>query len=290
VTRSIVCGVDHSPVARGAAQFAVALARRLGLRVVLVHAVPVPTPARDITMQAPSDDFMVVEELRNAAFAALEALAQELGSDSEIAAEVRIGGASDVIAGVANERPTELVVVGSRGLGSVGKLLLGGVSVRLAAQGPYPTVIVPDSGAAVGDGPIICAVDDSEQARWAVATAAMLAERLQVKLLLAHAEADDASSPSDAQELLARLVVENGLGTSVARIVVRGDPAEAIVEAADAHAAEMIVIGSRGRGALASSVLGSISSAVATRSTCPVTVVQSQPAPATADRSAASSP
>jgi nucleotide-binding universal stress UspA family protein len=285
-TATIVCGVDHSPNALVAARFAKTLAERLALRIVLIHAVQPPIPQYEGGMPVPSAELMGIEQLRDAGVALLEKIKQELGSDCEITTEVRIGGASDVIAAVAGEAPTEFVVVGSRGLGSVGKLILGSVSLRLAARGPCPTVMVPDSAGTIGDGPIMCAVDDSKHSRWAMAAAAKLAERLDVKLILAHAEHDDTSSSSYGLELLARLVVESGLGTSVERILVRGEPAEAIVEAAGAHGAEMIVIGSRGRGALASSVLGSVSSAVATRSTCPVTILRAPPARVAAERSA----
>jgi nucleotide-binding universal stress UspA family protein len=99
---------------------------------------------------------------------------------------------------------------------------------------------------------------------------------MQILLIVdaAHGEDDDASSPG--VELLAQLAFETGLGTNVERILVRGEPAGAIVEAADAHTAAMTVIGSRGRGALASSVLGNVSSAVANRSVCPVILVRAQ--------------
>jgi nucleotide-binding universal stress UspA family protein len=61
----------------------------------------------------------------------------------------------------------------------------------------------------------------------------------------------------------------------------RGEPAEAIVGAATAQRAGMIVIGSRGRGALASAALGSISAAVAAQAPCAVTVVRGRyPGPA----------
>jgi nucleotide-binding universal stress UspA family protein len=140
-------------------------------------------------------------------------------------------------------------------------------------------VIVPDSGALPGDGSIMCAVDDSEQSRFAVATAAMLADRLEAKLVLVHVKDDAASQSSHGLELLARLAVERGFGTSVERILLRGDAAGAIVEAATGDAVAMIVIGSRGRGTVASSVLGSVSSAVLERSPCPVTIVRGYGAP-----------
>jgi nucleotide-binding universal stress UspA family protein len=231
-------------------------------------------------MPDPVNDFAVFEQLRDAGAALLEKCAQELSSGYEITSVVRVGGASDVIAAVAEENAAEFVIVGSRGLGAVGRLVLGSVSLRLAVSAPCPAVIVPDSGAPPGDGSIMCAVDDSEQSRGAVATAAMLADRLGTKLVLVHVE-DDADSPSShGLELLARLAVESGFGTSVERILLRGDTAGAIVEAATGDAVAMIVIGSRGRGMVASSVLGSVSSAVLERSTCPVTIVRGHGAPA----------
>ena len=120
---------------------------------------------------------------------------------------------------------------------------------------------------------MFCAVDDSDEARAALATAAVLSERLNTTLVLAHAASDDAHA-YHGEELLARLVVESGLGTSVERIVIRGEPAEAIIKAALARNAGMIVIGSRGRGALASATLGSVSPVVAARAPCPVTIVR----------------
>jgi nucleotide-binding universal stress UspA family protein len=279
-TRPIVCGVDHSSEARAAASAASGLSERLGSQIVLVHAVQPPIPAREIGMPVASTNFATVDQMREGGETLLEEIVAEVGAGREITTTVRIGSAAEVIAAVAEEVNAEFVVVGSRGLGSVGALLLGSVSLRLAAQGPCPTVIVPPSAGTIAEGPIMCAVDDSDGARAALATAAKLAERLGVQLLLVNAAHGDGDAPSAAgAELLAQLAFETGLGTNAERILLRGEPAGAIVEAADAHTAAMIVIGSRGRGALASSVLGSVSAAVANRSACPVIVVRGQAEP-----------
>jgi universal stress protein A len=52
--------------------------------------------------------------------------------------------------------------------------------------------------------------------------------------------------------------------------VVCGDPAASVVQVAGDEAFDLIVIGSRGRGRLASLALGSVAHAVATCTTCPV--------------------
>lgn len=272
-TARLVCGVDHSPGAHAAARFAADLADRLADGLVFVHAVQVPILPSELGMTTRTTDWDVIDELRRAGKNLLEELAQELRPGREVVTELKFGGASNVIAAAAEQYGAELVVVGSRGLGSVSALILGSVSLRLAVHAPRPTVIVPESGGTIADGPILCAVDDSEESRVAVNTAASLAERLDVRLLLAHAAPDDARVPHG-QELLARLVVQSGLGTSAERLVVAGEPAEAIVEVAAGRDVELIVIGSRGRGALTSATLGSVSSAVATRAPCPVTIVR----------------
>jgi nucleotide-binding universal stress UspA family protein len=56
--------------------------------------------------------------------------------------------------------------------------------------------------------------------------------------------------------------------------VVEGSPAEKILEVAQAHGADLIVIGSRGRGAITGTILGSVSSDVVHRSDRPVLVAR----------------
>lgn len=56
--------------------------------------------------------------------------------------------------------------------------------------------------------------------------------------------------------------------------VLQGSPAEKILEVAQARGADLIVIGSRGRGAVTGAVLGSVSSDVVHRSDRPVLVAR----------------
>ena len=66
-------------------------------------------------------------------------------------------------------------------------------------------------------------------------------------------------------------------GTGVAPDVrlVEGPPAQAIMQTADREGAELLVVGSRGRGALRSAALGSVSRELASRAPCPVVIVPS---------------
>jgi nucleotide-binding universal stress UspA family protein len=146
-------------------------------------------------------------------------------------------------------------------------------------------------------GSIVCGVDGSADSHAALGVAARLAERLEATLVLAHV-AEFAPVPSAAvggiaaggiapqpmtparleeQEeagarLLERVAAEQGLGDAEWRVVV-GFPAEQLAELADDEDAELIVVGSRGRGRFKAAFLGSVSNSLVGVARCPVLIV-----------------
>ena len=56
--------------------------------------------------------------------------------------------------------------------------------------------------------------------------------------------------------------------------LLRGDPVSEIVAYADSHDVDLIVVGSRGHGAIASALLGSVSRGVLSESKRPVLIVR----------------
>jgi nucleotide-binding universal stress UspA family protein len=66
-------------------------------------------------------------------------------------------------------------------------------------------------------------------------------------------------------------------GVPSQRALLRGEPVAEIVRRADAIDADLIVIGSRGHGAIASALLGSVSRGLLGRSKRPVLVVRTAP-------------
>lgn len=62
------------------------------------------------------------------------------------------------------------------------------------------------------------------------------------------------------------------MGISAGHAVRTGNPAEQIVEYAEEHDVDLIVIGSRGRGRMKALLLGSVSHRVAERARCPVMI------------------
>jgi len=64
------------------------------------------------------------------------------------------------------------------------------------------------------------------------------------------------------------------MGAEVSFLVWEGDPGESIVDAALAEGADMIVVGSRGHGAVGRFLIGSVSDHVVRHAQCPVMVVR----------------
>jgi nucleotide-binding universal stress UspA family protein len=150
---------------------------------------------------------------------------------------------------------------------------------------------------------IVCGVDGSEQARHAAGAALRLADRLGAQLTLVHVTPTRSAAPvdrfpfgvdpgafrrspelafSEAEAAFNSLSSELA-AANVEREVRLGEPAVVLAEVAADIGAELIVVGSRGRGAWRSAVLGSVSSDVTRLAPCPVMIVperaaESQPA------------
>lgn len=134
---------------------------------------------------------------------------------------------------------------------------------------------------------LLVPTDFSDHATAAVRYAAPLAARFGAKVALVHATAprppfDPLPGSGDTfiltyeeNDRLARAALEDARSSHLGGVDARprmafGKPAEAILEAAHASAADMIVMGTRGRGGLARALLGSVAEAVIRRSDLPV--------------------
>ena len=141
---------------------------------------------------------------------------------------------------------------------------------------------------------IVCGVDGSADSQAALTAAIDLAARLRLRLIMANVvepthtpyvgsaslgggmlrpELPTTDLQEDvANELLAELSTTLGLEHADRRVVV-GYAAERLADLADEEEAEMIVVGSRGRGAFKAAFLGSVSTSLIGVARCPVLVV-----------------
>ena len=289
MTTSVVCGVDNSIGSRVALRFARRLAERLDLGLVLLH-VSDARPARDDPLGAYAPLPASSEESRRLVEDG-HALAAQLAADEGLERpSIRsvVGDPAEQIVAVAGEEEAELVVVGSRGRGPLVAGLLGSVSSWVASNAASPVVVVPpDADVRSGDpGAVVCGVDDSEGGRYAVRAAAILAERLPARLVVAHA-APPPYAPGvpgareqlqdrevrKAEALLSELVAEAQLRASVDTRVGFGAAVDVLESVAEDEGAELIVVASRGLVGLRAAILGSTSAALAARGRRPVAIV-----------------
>jgi nucleotide-binding universal stress UspA family protein len=91
-----------------------------------------------------------------------------------------------------------------------------------------------------------------------------------------HVETEDETEARHHREAVDRAEIAlRRPGLKVEGFVVRGRPASAIVDEASSFEADLIVVGSRGHGAIATMVLGSTASEIVDHSPCPVLVARS---------------
>ncbi|MBP2326608.1 nucleotide-binding universal stress UspA family protein [Kibdelosporangium banguiense] len=190
---------------------------------------------------------------------------------------------------VTESRQAGLIVIGDRGLGGFTSLLVGSVAVGLAARAECPVVVVRGERP-LDTGPVVVGIDGSPVSEAALAFAFDAADSRNVPLIAVHAWTDsvfdaavaplldwDAIETEERRLLAERLAgwSEKYPDVAVQRVVVRDRPAHALIGQA-AHA-QLVVVGSHGRGSAAGLVLGSVSHAVLHHSPCPVAFVRPEP-------------
>jgi nucleotide-binding universal stress UspA family protein len=193
---------------------------------------------------------------------------------------VRQGYGDAATALVAACAPADLLVVGSRGRGPLGGLVLGSVSRACLAHAPCPVVVVrPQPEQASSQGRVVVGIDGSSHSRQALRVAAEEARLRGAVVAVVHAVSWDNSgeellTPTDKQlvEWGRKLVAAELAATGVTGrpVVVPGHASEVLVRRS-AHA-DLLVVGSRGRNPVTNLLLGSTSENCARQAHCPVMV------------------
>ncbi|MGE0362840.1 MAG: universal stress protein [Vicinamibacterales bacterium] len=287
----ILCPTDFSEVSTKAEAYAIALAKRYEARLSLLHVDP-PMPMMAPYGEIPVDIRLFEEQRRQAeqdlAAAGTRARDAGLGVDTAL-----IGGypGREILA-VAREQDVDLIVLGSHGRGGVEHLLLGSVAEKVLRKAPCPVMVVPAAATperGVLFGRILCPVDGSQASADAVAQAVDLARETDGQLTLLHVvepmpeagefAALDVDEYRRAGEAYGARLMREAVSDTVRewcrideRIVV-GKPGDRILDTAKNMAADVIVMGVRGRGALDLLAFGSTANAVVRQAQCPVFVV-----------------
>jgi len=185
-------------------------------------------------------------------------------------------------------KEADLIVVGTYGRGALARGLLGSVSSSLVRQAHCPVAVIRDEEPRMPDpaqAPVLVGIDGSPASELATAIAFDEASRRRVNLVAVHAWSDteifelpglDWSAVKAEEE---RLLAEGLAGwqerypdVTVHRLLVCDRPARVLVETSEA--AQLVVLGSHGRGGFAGMLLGSVSNAVVQSVRMPVIVAR----------------
>lgn len=287
-TKPIIVGVDGSESSTRAVRWAAreAALRRRPLKIVNSYSWPLSGYPDGVfisgdlyeTLRANSDS--VLREAKQAA---------ESTPDLQVSTVSLTGNAQLVLRELSQD--AELVVIGSRGLGGFTGLLLGSTAVGLASRADCPVVVVRGTREPT-DGPIVLGTDAGALSEAATAFAFEEAALRAAPLLAVHAwqetgvdVAMEAHVPVEfwrtagehAEELVAERLAgwrEKYAGVEVTIEVHGASPAEQLVH--HSEQAQLVVVGSRGRGGFTGLTLGSTSQTVLRHAAAPVIVVRAE--------------
>ena len=216
------------------------------------------------------------------------ASAQAEAPSVEVTGTLQMGSASSAILRSAED--ASLIVLGSRGLGGFRGLLLGSVGQQVAAHAKAPVVVVRGDSDRDVSQRVVVAIDGSPASQDAVGFAFEFASRHGLALHALHAwefpvfDAPGVTVPptmalEEIEDDEIRVTAEALAGWAekfpdvrLTSEAVQGSAEQLVVDAS--ANADLLVVGSRGRGGFTGLLLGSVSQAALHHAHCPVVVVR----------------
>jgi nucleotide-binding universal stress UspA family protein len=203
---------------------------------------------------------------------------------------------ADVLARHAQQRRPDLMVMSTHGRGGLRRAWLGSVADALVRVAPCPVLLVrpvdaPAEGAHDGFRHIVVPLDGSDAAETALTEALRMGAGSNARFTLLRVVSPLAWQPSGAVEAaepsaaspLSRAAAASYLDDVAARlrrqgvtvstcVVSAASPVHAILEYAEAHAADLIALSSSGRGGIRRLLLGSVADKLIRSGSVPVLV------------------
>jgi nucleotide-binding universal stress UspA family protein len=230
---------------------------------------PEPPPRTTLTLAGP-----LVTTERRTGLSTARAIAQrgcDLAAAAGLEAEpVALGGGrpANQICRAARRHDVAAIVCGTHGHSEHRRAVTGSTATAVIHHADRPVLVVPSgTTTATATGPVVVGYDGREPSRRAVLTAGRLLGGRETAVVHAGPEA-----------LIARegaaLARELGLHCSEWTVEPRPSAAAAVAAVARSVGASVVVSGSRGRGAVASTLLGSFSTALIGETPSPVLIAK----------------
>jgi nucleotide-binding universal stress UspA family protein len=290
----ILLATDGSEDAALALRAALDLSTRTASELHVVHAWQAFPEYSHPSMATASDSALYERDAQKVLFQQLDKI-KDAGA-IVAGAHLKRGRAAETVTDVAQDLGAGLIVMGSRGLGPVGRLVMGSVSEGVLDLATCPVLVLRGGEGIWPPNRIVVGEDGSVGAREAARLGVSMGIALGVEVLLvrAHpvvlpmAEASSLSQssaiciPQDVRthhevSLMARAYqLQDELGYRPRLRVIEGEPTSVLLEVAEGHTgSSLISVGRRGLGLLDRLRLGSVSTKVLRTSTGPVLVCPS---------------
>lgn len=282
--QSILLATDLRLASQEAAKVAVQLASTFGSRVTLLHVLE-PLPSWPVALH---------EEQQQVAGPFQEFARQFTDQKVEVAASsIVVGPPADNIVRTANEIDADLILIGAGERSRFDRFSVGPVATAVIEHAPQPVLAVRPGEPAARFQKILCPVDQSGASGRGLRNAIRLARALggQVVVLTVVPEVNwltaavESGQFADAKAEFGRkwrkefdtfLAGIPGHDVKVTKEVLYGTPHQQIVEAAQDHKADVIVMGATGRTGLVRVLLGSTTRRVLQQLPCSLLTVKEE--------------
>lgn len=284
--KSVVVGVDGSDNANAALRVAASVAAKRGLRLKIIHALDFAPYGFGGPYIDAGGVYEWMEESGKSILVDAERDARERVGDIDITTELSVGNSAQWL--VELSESARVVVIGASGVGATATALLGNNAVSVTTHSHCPVVVV--RGEIRPGAPVVVGVDGSPTSARAVAVAFEEASLRDAPLVTVHVWSD--LGPRAFDDPRAAALVPGGIedaehavlaealagwqeqfpDVEVRREIYIDNPRARLLEWS--KSAQIVVVGSRGRGGFKSMLLGSTSNSLISSAECPVVVVR----------------
>lgn len=284
----IVAGVDGSDTSLNAARWAGAVAHRTKATLLLAHALPQSSALYSPAAVLMQSQFL--SQLREDGEAIVGRVTELIRSeipDLEIDSSIGPGPAGTHLVDEGDD--AQMVVLGARGTGAVRSFFVGSTALHVANRATCPVTVWRGSSesALTDDRPVVVGVDGSSLSNNAIAHAFHFADLVGAPLIAVHAWRGSSALGTGGTGVLvdwkaveseeSALLSEGVAGlsgrypdVSVDHVTEQGSAAQILAD--HAKNAQLIVVGSHGRGPRLGALMGSTSQNLLHHAPCPVTI------------------
>lgn len=288
----ILVGSDLGAASDEAVRQAITLARAERAELAVCHVLPEPQ-AHTLFPEEHERDIEALAAIEPRTLAAIRAQVEQFQTAQAVPFDVFVeqGSAYAELVSRAEQWQADLIVVGNHGRAELKHLFLESVAEKVARYAPCAALIARKSP----EGAVLVAIDLSDPAQLALSAGAREAIRRKRPLVVTHVSDSlsrraapamallganpivDSPAVTRERDNLVRQIIENSLKRMEIKAEIRlvsGNPSEEILRLVNSLPAELLVLGTRGRGNVARILLGGVATHMVESAPCSALAVR----------------